>query len=330
MNRKQRGMKRLAAAILVLLLLMTTAAVPAALAETFSAIVTAEEMLVYRDAKLQAQAGTLPRDTVVRVKSYSGKAAKISYSGKTGYAPVSDMKALDDVAKKAVVNTDAKMYKKPGGDGKAQKVKKGAKVYVITWSGKWARVEQDGSVGYMKLSALTKADDNWQTAEATDAASTASASETAQKGTVTLETLPVYKKANAKSGKVCTLKQGQVVDVLKWNTKWARVSVDGSAQVEHQVGPRIRGRQDRLLRREGPCKGRAGGDRRGDARALGHPGHRHEEAEHLQKGQRQRHEAGDPQGGGRGGDPQHQRQVGERPGERHKRLCLRGGAVHRR
>ncbi|MBR2698737.1 MAG: SH3 domain-containing protein [Clostridia bacterium] len=225
MNRKQRGMKRLAAAILVLLLLTTTAAVPAALAETFSAIVTAEEMLVYRDAKLQAQASTLPKDTVVRVKSYSGKAAKIDYSGKTGYAPVSDMKALDDVAKKAVVNTDAKMYKKPGGDGKAQKVKKGAKVYVISKSGKWARVEQDGSVGYMKLSALTKADDNWQTAEAS--AEATSASETAQKGTVTLKTLPVYKKANAKSGKVCTLKQGQVVDVLKWNTKWARVSVDG-------------------------------------------------------------------------------------------------------
>ena len=121
MNRKQRGMKRLAAAILVLLLLMTTAAAPAALAETFSAIVTVEEMLVYRDAKLQAQAGTLPKDTVVRVKSYSGRAAKISYSGKTGYAPVSDMKALDDVAKKAVVNTDAKMYKSPAATGKPRR-----------------------------------------------------------------------------------------------------------------------------------------------------------------------------------------------------------------
>ncbi|MBR0368180.1 MAG: SH3 domain-containing protein [Clostridia bacterium] len=226
MNRKQRGMKRLAAAILVLLLLMTTAAAPAALAETFSAIVTVEEMLVYRDAKLQAQAGTLPKDTVVRVKSYSGKAAKISYSDKTGYAPVSDMKSLDDVAKKAVVNTNARMFKKPGGDGKAQKVKKGARVYVIAKSGKWARVEQDGSVGYMKLSVLTEADDNWQTAE-TAAATATPAPETAKKGTVTSKKLPVYKKANAKSGKVCTLKQGQVVDVLKWNDKWARVSVDG-------------------------------------------------------------------------------------------------------
>lgn len=228
MNRKQTRMKRLAAAVLVLLLLLTGVA-PVALAETFPAIVTVEEMLVYRDAKLQAQAGTLLKDTVVRVKSYSGKAAKISYSGKTGYAPVADMKSLDDVAKKAVVNADAKLFKKPGGEGKSQKIKKGAKVYVITWSGKWARVEHDGSVGYMKLSALTKADDNWQTAEAAASATPAAeaSTETAKKGTVTQKTLPVYKKAKAKSGKVCTLKQGQVVDVLEWNDKWARVSVDG-------------------------------------------------------------------------------------------------------
>ena len=162
MMRKQNGSKRLTAAVMILLLL-TSMAVPAALAETFSAIVTAEEMMVYRDARLQAQAGTLPKDAIVRVKSYSGKAAKISYSGKTGYAPVADMKSLDDVAKKAVVNADSKVYQKPGADAKTAKVKQGAKVYVLAWSGKWAKVEKDGKVGYMKLSALTKADDNWQT-----------------------------------------------------------------------------------------------------------------------------------------------------------------------
>ena len=226
MMRKQNGSKRLTAAVMILLLL-TSMAVPAALAETFSAIVTAEEMMVYRDAKLQAQAGTLPKDAIVRVKSYSGKAAKISYSGKTGYAPVADMKSLDDVAKKAVVNADSKVYQKPGADAKTAKVKQGAKVYVLAWSGKWAKVEKDGKVGYMKLSALTKADDNWQTEKPEASEAPTGTTDSAEKGTVTATTLTVYNKGDVDSGKVATLKKGDVVDVLRYNNRWAYVSVDG-------------------------------------------------------------------------------------------------------
>lgn len=227
MMRKHNEMKRLTAAVLILLLL-TTAAVPAALAETFSAIVTADQMMVYRDAKLQAQTGTLPKDTVVRVKAYSGKAAKITYSGETGYAPVADLKAVEDVAKKAIVTKNAKVYKEADIDAKATKIKKGSKVYVLAWEETWAKVEKGGSVGYMKLSALAKADDNWEVASTASAApETTPAPEASEKGTVTSKTLPVYKKADSKSGKVTTLKKGQVIDVLRWNTKWAYVSTDG-------------------------------------------------------------------------------------------------------
>ena len=243
MMRKHNGMKRLTAAVFILLLLMNMA-VPAALAETFWAIVTSAEMMVYKDAKLQAQAGTLPKDTLVRVKAYSGKAAKISYSGKTGYAPVAELRAVDDVAKKAVVNADAKVYKTPGGDGKSAKVKKGTKVYVLSWSGKWAQVEKGGKVGYMKLTALSKADDNWQTAEDRAAAeATASATispeatiapteipstEDAEQGSVTAKRLTIYKTASDKSKKVATAKRGDTLNVLKWNNKWAYVEFNGS------------------------------------------------------------------------------------------------------
>ena len=238
--RKQNGLKRLTAAVTILLLL-TTMAVPA-LAETFSAIVTAEEMMVYRDAKLQAQAGTLPKDTIVRIRAYSGKAAKISYSGKTGYAKVADMKAVDDVAKKAVVNANARVYKTPGDNAKSAKIKKGARVYVLSWSGKWAQVEQNGNVGYMKLSALTKADDDWSTATATPAPKATPAptdesvsitptetpsTENAAKGTVTVASLPIYKTASSKAARVATAEKGDTLNVLKWNAKWAYVETEG-------------------------------------------------------------------------------------------------------
>lgn len=229
MMRKHNGMKRLTAAVMVLLLMMTLA-VPSALAETFSAIVTAERMMVYRDAKLQAQAGTLPKDSIVRVKAYSGKAAKISYSGKTGYAAVSDLKAVDDVAKKAVVNADAKVYKTPSADAKAKKVKKGAKVYVLSWSGKWAQVEKDGSVGYMKLTALTKADDNWKTAEPESTASAApTATPAPETGTPAkaVKKLNVYKKASSSAAKLGTLKKGQEVSLIRTSGKWAYIEMNG-------------------------------------------------------------------------------------------------------
>ena len=217
--RKQYGTIRLTAAALIVLLL--SLALPSAVAETFSAIVTAEEMTVYRDAKLQARSGELSKDTVVRIQAYAGKAAKITYAGKTGYAKVADMKAVDDVAKKAVVNANARVYKTASAKAKSVKVKKGAKVYVLSTSGIWAQVEKDGAVGYMKASVLTRADDDWRTSA--DPTPTPAP----EKGTVVSNTLPVYKKANTGSGKLGTLKKGQVIDVLKWNSKWAYVELKG-------------------------------------------------------------------------------------------------------
>lgn len=242
MMRKHNRSKRLMAGAIVLLLLMTLA-VPAALAETFSAIVTAGEMVVYKDAKLQAQAGALPKDTIVRVRAYSGKAAKIAWSGKTGYAPVADLRAVDDVAKKGVVNADAKVYKTPSTDAKSARIKKDSRVYVLSWSGKWAQVEKDGKVGYMKLADLSKADDNWQTAETkTTAEATAAATvapeatiaptqtpstENAEKGAVTANSLPIYKTASTKAKKVTTAKKGDALNVLQWNNRWAFVEFNG-------------------------------------------------------------------------------------------------------
>ena len=87
MNRKAKGTNRLVAAVLAVLMLFMTGA--PALAETFSAIVTSGSMTVYKNQALTTKADALAKNTIVRVTSYSGKAARISYSGKTGYAKVS-------------------------------------------------------------------------------------------------------------------------------------------------------------------------------------------------------------------------------------------------
>ena len=224
MNRNQMKKYRLTAALLAALMLLT-ASMPA-LAETFSAIVTSSSMTVYKDAALSSKAGALPKNAVVRIASYSGKAARITWSGRSGYAKVTDMKAVDDVAAKAVNKSAAKVYQEPSTDSRSVKLKANTKLYVLKTSGNWAMVERNGAVGYMKASALTKTDDDWQTDDATDD-DVGTTPAQAAKGTVTAAKLPVYTKASASSTKLGTLKKGQVVNVLRWNGNWAYIELKG-------------------------------------------------------------------------------------------------------
>ena len=101
--------RRLTAAILTVVLLISAA--PIALAASFSAYVTASSMAVYSDASLSKKLGSLGKYTVVTVKDYSGGVARISYNGKTGYAKVSAMKAVEEVAKEGYLTETAKVYR---------------------------------------------------------------------------------------------------------------------------------------------------------------------------------------------------------------------------
>ena len=73
-------------AMILALALVTAMACPA-LAETFSAIVTAGAMTVYKDAKLESAVTTLTEGEIVRVEAYSGRAARISWAGISGPEP---------------------------------------------------------------------------------------------------------------------------------------------------------------------------------------------------------------------------------------------------
>ena len=230
MKIKHNATKKLAAVILALVLL--AGSLSPALAEAFSAIVAANSITVYGDTLLSRKVGTLQKDSVVRVTGYTNSIAKISYEGYTGYVLLSDLKAVDEVAKKAVLNASAPVYQSPSEDSASITVNAGARLYVLAVTGDWAQVESNGNVGYVKVSFLDHVDDNWNSTavaavETTPEATPAAAQDASVQGTVSAASLIVYRKASTSSKKLGTLKRGQVVNVIRWNRKWAYIELAG-------------------------------------------------------------------------------------------------------
>ena len=230
MNGFGSAKKRWIAALLATVLLLLTWTVPA-VAETFSAVVTADSMAVYAEPSMSRQLGTLEKYTVVRVTGYSTTVAKITYGGNTGYARISDMKRVDAVAKKAVVNAAAPVYRQPQADGASVKVPAGTRLYVLAESGEWAMVEKNGVVGYMKSAALTQADENWTTPSAapTEATTTNGNGITIREySAVATQKTRVYKAASTKSKSLGTLSAGQQVTVQATSSDgWAYITLAG-------------------------------------------------------------------------------------------------------
>ena len=228
MNKKYCRVKRLIALGLTLILLL--AYVPSALAATFSAIVTSSSMAVYGEASFSNKLGSLKKNTVVQVKKYSGNVALISYGGRTGYAKVSDMKALDDVAEEAVVNTNTRVYQSASTKSANVALKKGVKLNLIAVSGNWAMVEKGGNVGYMNAKHVTLLED------ISDEPAATATPEPTKKAEITIEmfqavateNVKVYKSASTSSASLGTLKKGVEVTVGAYNSEgWAYIRLDG-------------------------------------------------------------------------------------------------------
>ncbi len=143
--------------ILTLLLAATivlTGLGASALADSFSAAVKSRSMKVYADANGQNYLGSLSRKTIVTVEEYVGGVARIRYNGVTGYAKVSDMRAVASFAKRAQTNTETRVYQQPDASSASIKVKSGTVMNVLAVSGGIAMVEKDGQVGYVKAAHL--------------------------------------------------------------------------------------------------------------------------------------------------------------------------------
>ena len=230
MRRYIRTMRRLCAAGLCAAMLLLCAA--PAMAETFSAIVTARSMTVYGEASLSRKLGTLKKNEVVRVTGYSTTIAKISYEGHIGYAKISDMKPVEAVAKKAVLGADASVYQAPLADSVSVTAPAGTRLYLLAQSGEWAMVERDGVVGYVKGEVLQSVDDDWNAPAATAGAQGADVQDSGITvrtwSAVTVSDTKCYKSANVKSKLLGTLKPGIQLTVLATSADgWAYVELKG-------------------------------------------------------------------------------------------------------
>lgn len=236
----------------LLLAALLASALPTALAAgSFKAVVTSKSMKVYAQDGAHKLLGTVPKGETVTVKSYSGKAALISYNGNTGIAKISDMMAVagegkstetvqektetsasaDAESGKTVVTTKAaRVYKKANGKSGYVKVKAGTKLTLLSTSGNVAKVKRSGSVGYIYARCLMDAD-SMQTAEAEPLASAVTSSESVQKydrqAAVTTQDCKVYARPSTSSASTSVAKGAKLV-LLATKGKIAMVEKDGN------------------------------------------------------------------------------------------------------
>lgn len=142
--------------LFILLIALMLALAPAALADSFQAVVAVDSMNVYAEAAPHALLGALPRGTEVTVVSWSGETAKITYKKKTGLARVSDMRRVEtETVTPMVANRDTRLYSKPSTSSAYADVKAGTTVQVLSVDGDRAKVSYGGKTGYMIYSHLS-------------------------------------------------------------------------------------------------------------------------------------------------------------------------------
>lgn len=230
----KRNVRKTVAAVLVALLLLTGSAVPA-MAEAFSAIVTSKTMPVYGDVSMTEQLGILEKNAVVRVMGYSNTIAKIAYLNRIGYANVSDMRRVDEIAIKAITTGAAPIFQAPDVEADSVTVPAGTMVNLIASKGDWAYVEKDGVAGYIKTGYLTEAVETPATVAPTQGTA-ATPAPTAENGitvrtysAVTVDNTKIYGTASEKAKVKGTLKPGIQVTVLATSSNgWAYIELNGN------------------------------------------------------------------------------------------------------
>ncbi len=215
-----------ACAALLALLLLTAIPAPAR-AESFRAIITSGSMRVYADSSLRRQIGTLPGATIVTVESYSNGSALISLGGARGYAAVSDMAAMDSLAKPVTFNTNSRVYRQPNLSSDWLGISAGMQVNLLATNGQWAMVENAGIIAYTNKDHLTRrgAAEQPEPEAPQEDAEIVFESFSAE---VTSQMMFIYDAPSAASNLLGGLPRGQVVTVRAYNSAgWAYIELNG-------------------------------------------------------------------------------------------------------
>ena len=136
---------------LLCVLLLLCASLPAWADGEFSAYIKSSSAMIYSDAKLKTPAGSLKKNTIVTVLAYQSGVAKIQYKSRVGFARVSDLGKVSDIARKTTLARDSKVYSKASTKASYVTVPAGTEVYVLKVTGACAMIERGGKVGYIYI-----------------------------------------------------------------------------------------------------------------------------------------------------------------------------------
>ncbi len=232
MRNKSKNMIRIIALALTLATMMTF--VPA-LAESYSAAVTAGQIAVYADPGLSTAVGALNYHTIFIVNATNENVAQISYGGYTLYCDMSGITAISDIGISATFNQDSRVFEYPSTASRSAFVGAGLQVYVLAVQGNIAMVEKNGVVGYAYTGHLTKDKtvfdpiDNIGTAPGTAIQPS--------DGRVVIATIPaiisqnsvnIYRSASTASAILGSLAYGQTVTIRAYNDAWAYIELGGN------------------------------------------------------------------------------------------------------
>lgn len=209
-------MRKLLSLLLALLLLF--ASLPAWADAEFSAYIKSSSATIYSDAKLETSAGALKKNTVVTVLAYKNGVAKIQYKNRIGFARVSDLGRVSDIASRATLVRESKVYSKASTKSSYVTVSAGTEVYVLKVTGACAMIERKGKVGYVHKNCLSL-----YAAEEPKKEEAPEVVYEEYEAKVTASSLRVYASANKKSKSLGTMKKGALVTVVATRGSWARV-----------------------------------------------------------------------------------------------------------
>lgn len=219
---KYNGLIRRFVAVLLALSLLFLQFMTAG-AENEPMIVTASKLTVYSSSAMTKSIGTVSKNTIVTMIAQNGGIAKVKFSGKTGYAALSDLKPIAEVSQPAYINAKTYVYSKPSSSAKKVSVSKNLAVNLIAVSGSWATLERNGTIGYAYAKYVSKG---------TPVSPTPTPANDLiyeeYLATVTASSLSVYVSPSTKATKLGTLKKNAQVTVHAYNDSWAYISLNGN------------------------------------------------------------------------------------------------------
>ena len=203
------------------------------LKDSIDCTVTASTLTIYKSASADsAKLGTLKLGDKVNVFVYNSNWAYIYYNGIYGYTktagliktsllPEEDVTPEPEESGFAAVVTvsSATVYTSASTDSKVMTtIKNGTEVNVLDYNSTWAHIEKNGYTGYVKTSALARAD---------AAPSPTPDASRVFPAVVTVSSAKVYTAPSEKAEVMTTVKKGTELNVLEYNSTWACVEKNG-------------------------------------------------------------------------------------------------------